>query len=369
MPTITKPQTTSFTIRDMYRYSDMELGCSTDGRLPPGEWQLYRISKTGKLTAMPIGPSLDLPLTDDLVIFYGKNADPAMSLEDFSTLGASGLGLFVTLSKDWIARNTPDNDPEPVTPAAPVAPATPEKPDVIAEARDIIQAAQRVVVTNAKEFEDAGNLLKDVKRLIKEVGTSFDPLIEQANRLHKDALAKKAEHVDPLKKAESLLKTEISDYTIAEQRRIEAARRAAEEIRLKAEAEQRRLADEALAAAQAARIADIDAAITSGNVAAAAELSEAPVLVEVPVSPVVPTFIKDEPPKMSGISTRTTYHAEVNDFMALIQAVCANPALCDCLQPNMTELNRIARSSVGGKDGLSIPGVRFVADQTVSVRT
>jgi len=220
--------------------------------------------------------------------------------------------------------------------------------------------------------------------------------------------------VDNLKQAEALIKKEIGDYS-AEQEKIrqaelQAAREAeekerrereaeaqkAEDARLAAEAEQKRIADE-----QAAKEKEIEdrklaeaQAIKDGNMRKAAaqkrerekaeaeedrlkkEAEEAEQATQDATSEsdeatynamtVKSATAATEEAKTSGVSTRTVWKAEVFDVKALIRAVAEGRVSQNVINVDQSVLDKMATQN---KDALNVPGVRAVSSSSVSVRT
>ena len=313
-----------------------------------GTWTMYRNTPaTGRLTRVDFRKHGDTPCTDDYLLAFGWLDEEPAGAEDLVTLAANGtIRLYSPLTFKAASE---------VVPAAPKS--QPAKPaDPITESRDIAARAHATTVVDAASFALAGELVKDIKRVAREVGKVFDPIVEKAHQAHKEAIAQREQFLAPLFSAEKYVKAEMSDWRTAEQRRIDAENRKREEARQQAERE-------AAEAAEAERQELIAQAEEHGDESMANELINAVLT----VTPVVPIFNKLEAPKVAGISTRTTYRADVTDIVALIRAAAAQPEIyADCLMPNMSRLNMLARESAG--DGYQIPGVRFVAEQKMAVR-
>ena len=70
-------------------------------------------------------------------------------------------------------------------------------------------------------------------------------------------------------------------------------------------------------------------------------------------------------PKIEGVAGRTTYTAEVTDFMALVRAVVAGQAPIECLRADDKFLAAQARAFK--KTGLLYPGVQAAAQKSLAV--
>ena len=354
------------TVKDFLIDEDMALGCSTDGSLPYGHWNAYHAGKNGKLTHIPYINAGNVALTKNHILIYGTYSDHPQNLEDLSTLRVNGLVRFECHPGDHLLGKT---KPAPVTAKVATvekkqAPA-PEKNEVIVRSESVVADATAYEVVDLPTYERASDIIRTIKQMAKEVGATFDPMIEKAHQAHKEALAQKAKFVRPLENAEKTLKGKMADWYRAEQARAEAERKAAEEARSRELAEQRRKADEAMAQAMAEREAEIEAALASGDVDKAEEIGSKPVMVEVPGSPVIPVFEKYEAPKIAGVSARKKYRAVVTDFAALVQAAATNPNLLGYLQVNQAALDSIAMTTKGTA---IIPGVVINEDVIMGVR-
>lgn len=197
-------------------------------------------------------------------------------------------------------------------------------------------------VTDKDSYEDAGLLLVRIKGLRKEVADTFDPIVKKAHNTHKEALAQKKRHDDPLNKAEKHYKNEIGTF----KEKAEQERRAREAELLAAaqkEDEERRLKE----------AADLEAA---GQQDAAEAVLNEPSVVS------VQTETGDDL-KLDGISTRDKWSAEVVNFDELVKAVALGKAPLNVIQADMTVLNGLARQL---KDSLQYPGVRVVKETVVA---
>jgi hypothetical protein len=241
-------------------------------------------------------------------------------------------------------------------------------------AGEILLEAQHLVV-RADTYESASAFLQGVKRLGKEIEAERKALTDPLNAVVKRIMEKFRPATDALAKAEIVVKGKLSAYAeeIERERQereraareaqrkaeeklrqeAEAARQAEEEARRKAEAA-RRAGDE-----QAARAAEQDAA----RKAAMAERREEKAEV-VAMSPVLVETIA--PAEAEGISYRTSYRAEVVDLGALCAAVLAGQAPAECILANEKFLGATARAL---KTAMNWPGVRVVAERTVSARS
>lgn len=81
--------------------------------------------------------------------------------------------------------------------------------------------------------------------------------------------------------------------------------------------------------------------------------------------PEVPAAGGNLVPNVSGFSKRTNWSAQVTDFPALVKAVAEGKAPMECLLPNDTVLNSLARAA---KSSLDLPGVKSTSTQSRTQR-
>jgi hypothetical protein len=199
-----------------------------------------------------------------------------------------------------------------------------------------------IKIETAAQYVEAGELLKTVKGLRAEIDATFDPIISKAHEAHKEALSQKKKVDAPLVEAEGILKPQIGAYLREEERK-----RQAEELRLQKEARERE---------EAEQLSKADILHEIGEVDAANEVLRE----EIYVPPVV---LPSAAPKVSGISMRETWSAQVVDLMKLVKAVAEGKAPIQCLSANTIFLNQQSRSM---KAALNYPGVKAVSDSSIS---
>lgn len=270
------------------------------------------------------------------------------------------------------------------------APVTITMPDVSAtklRAAELVAAAQSHVVTDADSHGAALALLADLKAQERKFEDELAEPTKRAHETHKWFTTFRKTLCDPLARAAEALKPRISEYerkareeAARKEReareaaeRIERERREADERRA---AEEKRKADEAAAQAQRAveearKAGDADGAELAALEAADAEetarraaLEQAAIKAE-PIAP--PAVVKVAPAlaSVAGVSTRTTWRAEVTDLLALVKYVAEHPEWLSLLKADETALNGIARSQ---KNRMQIPGVKAVEESGFSVR-
>jgi hypothetical protein len=323
---------TMISVNDFYQHEKMSLACSTDGRLPAGTWEAYKVFR-GKLTHIPRHELSQHELTKNHVLIYGTYGEHPQTEEDISTLRVNGLVKFVCNPGDHLF-----TDETPVE----------EKRDVKADAIKLSETAAQYQITTSEEYEHGAQIVKELKAMQSEVSRTFDPIVEKAYQAHREATAQRAKYLDPLKDGEKRVKAAMADWTRKEQARIMAERKAAEE----AAALER-------AALEAAKKQSYEDALKAGDLQAAREIASIDTVAEIKV-------VEPVQAKVAGVSTRKTYRAEVTDLAALVKAAVDVPQYLSFLSANEQALNALARAAK--TTSCAIPGVRFIEDVVVGVR-
>ena len=216
-------------------------------------------------------------------------------------------------------------------------------------ALEVAERALRFRITDQVAFAAAGEFLKELKEFLKQVDERCDPVIAAAYTAHKEACAQKKKFAAPIEAAMIALKKAMAEYTRAEERRIEEERRIAEaKIALeRAEFEKHRHeVSEALFA--------------EGKHKEAMAVKSA-------IMPLPEVLPQEVAPVADGVYIRKTYSAEVVDLFALVTAIVqGDKSLLAYIMPNQKALDAFARAAK--TDTCYIPGVRFVAKDTVGVR-
>lgn len=197
-----------------------------------------------------------------------------------------------------------------------------------------VREAGEITISNDPELETAGAFLVRLKRILKEIDETFNEPIASANKTHKDMLAAKKKHAEPLLQAERAVKGGIGKYQ-AEQRKL----REDEEHRLRAKAYKEE---------EDRCLADAEALASQGEPEAAEELISQPV--------VAPPVVLPGPPKVAGVSTRTAWKWRETNF-ALVPK--------EYLILDERKINGVVRSM--GKQ-TSIPGIEVYPEEVVSAR-
>ncbi len=223
-----------------------------------------------------------------------------------------------------------------------------EQPETTALAilPSLSHAAHLLVIRDQTTHGEALELIVECKRRERIVEDTLKESIDASNKAHKSMTGLRSKLLAPFQTVRAQLEVKRQQYE-----REEADRRAAEERRLAAEQRQR---DEARALAEA------QSAIEEGDEEAAEAILEEAEQAPPPVVRVEPQLAKVE-----GTAIPRRYRCEVDSLQQLIRYVAANPQWTHLLEPAMPALNGLARSQ---REALSIPGVRVVAESSVSVR-
>lgn len=241
------------------------------------------------------------------------------------------------------------------------------------KAQTALDSALSYAIDSPTMFELASDDLKCIKAQQKEVEerrTSITGPLNQAVAAVNNLFRPPKEY---LEKAEYAIKRAMVTWT-TEQERLAAEARAKAEA--EASAERERLAALERAQVEAARKAqaEAEAAASAGDEqAAAAAMAAAHAAQEqaaataltaqvVTVAPLI-----GSPVKVSGISGRVTYSAEVTDLLQLVKAVAEGKAPLECIQADVKFLGAQARAFK--KPGQLFPGVKIIAERGIAARS
>lgn len=211
------------------------------------------------------------------------------------------------------------------------------------EATAIVQVANSTVIASQKDYENAAGILKNVKRLQKQVKEYWEPLRVSAKKAYDGVLEKKKQMTEPLDKAERTLKGLMSSYTV-EQEKKRAARE--EAMRAAARKEAERIMEQAVAAEEAG-----DAAV------AEAAMEEAMVMDEAAAA----GRIMASAPKASWVSTSKAWKIVSIDP----EKVPVKVGAVEIRPVDQAAVMRLIREAKGN---IEIPGVKFEESVQISVR-
>jgi hypothetical protein len=191
------------------------------------------------------------------------------------------------------------------------------------KAMTAVEQARALTITTAAEYTAADVMCTGLKELEKEIITTFKEPKEKAWSAHKAIVAAEAKHLEPVQQARKIIKSKMSEWQEAEEKR-----RCEEEARLQAEAN--KLAEEqALKAAEEAQKA--------GDTAQAEAILAAPVSAP-------PLVLPSAAPKVKTvIQTRWTFR--IVDVKLIPR---------EYLIPDTNKIGAVVRATKGG---VKIPGV------------
>jgi len=184
--------------------------------------------------------------------------------------------------------------------------------------------ARRLTIDTPGDYTAAGEFVKVVDGLVKEVEGTFRPLIDEAHRHHKSLIAEMNRHLTPLQTAKTMARTLMVSWDrkqaeIARQREIELTRMA-REVETEAKIQ------EALAAE------------------AAGHQEEAQAILEEEVY-VPPIIVQKDVPKVAGVVFKTIWKFRVVDPGSIPR---------EYLTPDLVKIGQVVRALRGSSQ---IPGV------------
>lgn len=215
--------------------------------------------------------------------------------------------------------------------------------DLEQKSLQVDEQAHSIAINDQLSYDSANSFVVAIKKVQKEVKDTFGPIIQKAFQAHKEAKAQENKYLEPLLKAEEMVKSKMSAYL-----RVQENIRIEQEKKLQAEAEKKR--QEALRKAEEAR--------AQGKEDKAEKFEEKAANI---ISPqLAPTVDR------GSAIVKKIWHAEVIDLMALVKAIAEGKAPIALIEANMTVLNSQARSL---KDNMNYPGVRAVSEDSIGIKT
>ena len=197
--------------------------------------------------------------------------------------------------------------------------------EVGARALSVYESAKALEVRSREDFARGGELIAALTGAEKEIGYTFDPIVDSASAALKTAKAQRDKYLVPVVDEKKRIKTVMARWVEEEKAAERKRERDAEDLRL----------------AEAAAMASV------GDNAAAQEIIDAPAPVVTPQR-----FVTED------VSTRTTWSAKVFSLHEMIVAAYRKQIPEEYLLPNQVLLNSLARAN---KDKMDIPGVKAVA--------
>lgn len=200
-----------------------------------------------------------------------------------------------------------------------------------------------IAITNDAEYQVAAEIGIQIKTKTNEMVEWFKPLKDMAYKTHKAICEREKVALAPMKEAEKKLKSAMSDYTKA----VEVAKR-------EAEARAKKLAQEE---------ADkkLEEAITLEQNGKALESSVAVMEAELACQVASSMSIHQEPPKVSGVSSRKSWKITGIDANKVPDQVMGIPL-------KVVDEKAVMQLIKSSKGQIQIPGIHFEEESQISFR-
>ena len=208
------------------------------------------------------------------------------------------------------------------------------------QALEVVNAVKALVIETPEQFEDSAYRLKAIKGFATQWKEKCEPSVTSTKKAYDEAKKMRDSILVPLSEAEISIKSRQGVYLQRLREKEENERRIAEQESRKREEE--------------IRLSQAEQLEKAGFKEAADEALSAPIITTSAPTPKTNTH---------GISLRKNYKARVINMVALVQAVASGKADIDCLMPNQTFLNSLARAK---EDKLTLAGVEVYNDAFVN---
>jgi len=205
----------------------------------------------------------------------------------------------------------------------------------------VISEANGITVNDGITYASAAEFLKELKAAQNKVTTFFAKMKKKAYDSWKQVVADENKVLDPLKAAEGDIKSKMIYYDAQERR--------------KADEEQKKLQKIADAKADAERMRQIRAANKLKTKSLREERYEEANEITAPV-----IHVQHDTPKVSGISSRTSWKAKIVNKQDFVRAAMVDSNLLSFITIDQTALNRLAQATKGQ---LNYPGIEFYSKQ------
>lgn len=209
------------------------------------------------------------------------------------------------------------------------------------EKKSILDQIQEITINNEEDNIKAGNFLKQIKPVIKNIKEYWKPLKESAKKAHSDLCSKEKEMLTPLEEAETQIKAKMSVYITEQQEKArkeqEALRKAQEEEALRQLAEAEKLKAEGK---------EMEAQIQEEMAYAIDEVK----------SVVEPTIQKQE-----GISYMTDYSIVITDANKV-------PTYINGIEIRPIDVQAIKKLAKASKGQIQIDGIQILEKKIMKVR-
>lgn len=210
--------------------------------------------------------------------------------------------------------------------------------DIETEVSNFVEENNPISVKDNNDLMKASACIKGIKSMIEKVKSSFDPIVDQAHKAHKEAIGQRDKYLKPLVELEKRFKDAILVFNRKlEQENHERVRIANERMAKEAEEKKKML---------------LEKSQNTNDAWEKEELQEKAQAI-VPITCDAPTKAIDQ----EGLSIRKTWKAKIVDINIV-------PKAWLIIEPNMLTLNKHAREH----REIPIPGVEFYEDSSVSSR-
>lgn len=204
--------------------------------------------------------------------------------------------------------------------------------------------AESVVIATDEDYSQAGEATSNVKRMQKKVEGYWEPMRLSTKKAYDEVLTHKKEMLDPLKKAEQILKGKMSNYLLEKERK---RKEQEEAMRKLAEAESDKKLQEA-----------IDASNAGDDAAAEFAMAEA----EVYDTAATTSVITKQEPKAKGVSTSKTWKITSIDSKQV-------PIEFSGMELRPVNESLVMNLIKASKGKIVIPGIKYEEAVTISVRS
>lgn len=223
----------------------------------------------------------------------------------------------------------------------------PETIALIQQAGELSTSAKLITIETPEQYQVAASEMAKIKGLFKHLDADRKSNTKPIDDLKSEVMEFYRPMLDSLNAAEALVKKAMITFDQEQEKARRIAEAAAAE---KARKEQEKLN------ARAAKAEE------KGQVEKAAALQEqAATVIAMPVHVAAA-------PKVSGVSTRTNYSAEVTDLRALLQAVIDGKAPINAVCADMKFLNAQAKALKDNFEGM-YAGCKLLTDTSLSSRS
>jgi len=228
------------------------------------------------------------------------------------------------------------------------------------ELEPVVAEANSIEITDNDGFVAAGIFLTDVIKVgQKKVLDHCTPICQTTDAAHKAATGGRATLIAPWDTAEVVVKGKLAAY-IAEAERI---RRLDEKLIEDKRIEEQRLLQVAATKAEEDRVVKHATILENrGDDAGASRVMDAPVVPVIAPPPLPPAQARPSAPKAKGISTRTVFTGEVEDFRTVVQACIDGDIPFNCIVIDQGKLDKHIQNNDGK---VEYPGVRVTSEQKI----